>query len=549
MWSGLAGPRDADGEVSLAVEVTPDEVLEYQTAAQVTRCDGAPARLFPRAYDFEAGRFRPVVSPLPPPAPEKLVGHRGDPAMPAGRPVAMFHFTAASTTSSAGSDARDLTAPAAVDDGDPATAWTEGLGGDGRGEFLTARAGAGGAVVRGLRIVPGDAASAARDRARNPVRRLQLSLGPRDDQRFDVELPDAPADASRFREPFWVALPRPTPAACVTVVITEVAPGTEASPPKSLGATAISELAVFTDLDGPGGAERLVADVAHAADCASRVPALVGLGEAAVLPVAQAVMAAGARGATRECLVEALTRLEPTPKNPIVVEALVAAVHGATEKEERLVTAALRRDADPPVTALAKLLSTAEAPEADRARAARILAALDDAAATEALLTAVGHGPEPLRDAVVLALARAPRLDARLRARRHRRVARGGRRAPRRSAARRARGDQANARRRDARARRPARRDGARTVRSRCAAAPSSRWARSDRPRCPISRSCAPTRTSPCCATSRRAPSRRSAAATRSSRCAARSATAIRACARPRPRAWAAIATRARARR
>ncbi|HSZ83238.1 MAG TPA: hypothetical protein VLA14_13200, partial [Polyangia bacterium] len=128
LWSGLAGPRDADGEVSVAVDVTNDEVLEYQTGAQVTRCDGAPARLFPRAYDFDAGRFRPVVSPLPPPARETLVGRRGDPAMPSGRPVAVFHFTAASTTASAGSDARDLAAPVAVDDGDPATAWTESLG-------------------------------------------------------------------------------------------------------------------------------------------------------------------------------------------------------------------------------------------------------------------------------------------------------------------------------------------------------------------------------------------------------------------------------------
>ncbi|HTA19358.1 MAG TPA: hypothetical protein VK989_08705, partial [Polyangia bacterium] len=131
VWSGLAGPRDADGETSIAVEVTPDEVLESQTAAQITRCDGAPARLFPRAYDFDAGRFRPIVSPLPPAAHETLVGRRGDPAMPKDRPVAVFHFTAASTTASAGSDARDLGAPVAVDDGDPATAWTESLGGDG----------------------------------------------------------------------------------------------------------------------------------------------------------------------------------------------------------------------------------------------------------------------------------------------------------------------------------------------------------------------------------------------------------------------------------
>jgi HEAT repeat protein len=414
VWHGLAGPRDADGETALDLAVTAEGVVEYQTASQVTRCDGAAVRLFPRAFDFESGRFRPVVSPLPEPARETLVGRRGDPAMPRGRPADAFHFTAASTTAAAGSDARDLTAPVAVDDGDPATAWTEGLGGDGRGEFLTARAGAGGAAVRGLRIVPGDASSAARFRARNRVRKLQLALGPRDDQRFDVELPeDAGGDAARFREPYWVPLPHPVPATCATVIITEVTPGTEAAPPKSWGVTAIGELSIFTDRDGPGGAEALVTEVARAADCAARVPALVALGAEAVLPTAEALMEAAAGGHTppRECLVDALTRLEPAPKNPIVVEALVAAVGGASEKEESLVTSALRRAPEPPVAALAKLLDSDTASADDRARAARVIGALDDARAAEALLAAAGSGPPAQRDAVVLALSGAPKLE------------------------------------------------------------------------------------------------------------------------------------------
>jgi HEAT repeat protein len=411
VFRGLVGPRDADGETALDYDVSADGVLEYQTASHVTRCDGAAVRLFPRAYDFDAGRFRPVVSANPPPAPETLVGRRGDPAMPQGRPVGTFHFTAASTTAGAGSDARDLTAPVAVDDGDPATAWAEGLGGDGRGEFLTARAGAGGAVVRGLRIVPGDAASAASWHKRNRVRKLQLSLGAHDDQRFDVELPDD-AGGARFREPFWVALPHPVQTSCATVVITEVTPGTDAAPPRSYGETAISELSIFTELDGPGGAEHVVAEVARAADCAARVPAVLALGSAAVLPTAQAIMAAGGRSAQRECLVDALTRLEPEPKNPIVVEALVAAVPGASDKEERLVTEALRRAAEPPVAALAGLLGSAAATVDDRARAARLLGALDDPRAAEALLASAGLGSPPEREAVVLALAGARGLDA-----------------------------------------------------------------------------------------------------------------------------------------
>ena len=138
-------------------------------------------RLFPRSYDFASGRFRPIVSSLPPAGSETLTGHRGDPAMPAGRPIADFHFVAASTTRGAGSDARGLTAPVELDDGNPATAWAEGLGGDGRGEFLTARAAATGYPVRGLRILPGDGASLQAFRAKNRVSRLQIALGPAPD--------------------------------------------------------------------------------------------------------------------------------------------------------------------------------------------------------------------------------------------------------------------------------------------------------------------------------------------------------------------------------
>ena len=85
------------------------------------------------------------------------------------------------------------------------------------------------------------------------------------------------------------------PASCVTVVVTEVALGKEASPPKSFGAAAIGDLAVFTELDGPEGAERLVADLAAAPDCArARCRCWSASARPAVLPTAQAVL--GAKG-------------------------------------------------------------------------------------------------------------------------------------------------------------------------------------------------------------------------------------------------------------
>ncbi|HVV51932.1 MAG TPA: hypothetical protein VHO06_19845, partial [Polyangia bacterium] len=388
VWSGMTGPRDADGETSRGVDVTPERVVEYQTAAGVDRCDGIPPRLFPRGYDFASGKFRPIVSAMPPAAGERLVAHRGDPAMPAGRPIADFHFVGASTTRGAGNDARDLTPPVELDDGDPATSWAEGLGGDGRGEFLTARAAAGGYAIRGLRIFPGDGASREALLQKNRVKRFQIALGPAPSQRFDVEIPDDPAaDAAHWRDPYWVPLPKPVVASCVTVVITDVTPGTGAAPPKNYGTTAIGDLAIFTDADGPEGAKRVVADLAAAPDCEARLPLVVGLGAAAVLPAAEAALGAG-KGPGRECLLEALTALEPAPKSPLVVEALAAAVTGASDKEEQLIAGALARSAVKPISTLSALLASAAAPVGDRTRAARLLGGLDDDAAAAALLAA-----------------------------------------------------------------------------------------------------------------------------------------------------------------
>jgi HEAT repeat protein len=408
VWSGITGPRDADGESSLWIEVTPERVIEYQTAPEVIRCDGQPPRLFPRAYDFDTGRFRPILPPLPPAGAQKLVAQRSDPAMPAGRPIADFHWIAASSTRGAGSDARALTAPIELDDGNPATAWSEGVGSDGRGEFLTARAAAGGYAVVGLRIFPGDGASPQAFRADNRLRRFQIALGPAPAQRFDVEISDDPAaDPARWRDPYWVAFPKPTVSSCVTLVITEVAHGTAAKPPKSYGTTAIGELAIFTEADGPDGPSRLVNDLATAPDCAARLPLVVGLGPPAISPTAQAILTA--KGAARGCLVEALTQLQPTPKDPPVVAALISAVSGASEAEERSVSAALGRAPALSAPPLAALLSSSAAVD-DRMRAARILGEIDDPSAATALLAAVGGGPPPLRSEVVEALSGARQL-------------------------------------------------------------------------------------------------------------------------------------------
>jgi len=413
IWSGLTGPRDADGEASIFVEVTPERVFEYQTASQVTRCDDQPVRLFPRAWDFATGRFRPILSTPPPPAATKLVARRGDPALPTGRPLAGFHFVAASTTLGAGADARALAAPTGLDDGDPKTVWAEGLGGDGRGEFLTARTTAGmDARVRGLRLVPGDASSPGAWKAHNRIKALSIALGAEPARRFEVEFPQDPAAVTGAApgDPYWIALPAPVSSACVTVVIRDVYRGGEAGPRGGGGTTALSDLEVFTDLDDGNGVPRLIAEAAARPDCAGRVPTLVGLGSSAVKPLTEGLRSATASGAPgRACLVQALAQIEATTADEAALEAMARALGGLSAPEEQAVTAAFKKAPHPPVAALAEALGARAATGPDRARAARILGELDTDEATRALLGIVGDGSPDLRLEIVQALGRAPR--------------------------------------------------------------------------------------------------------------------------------------------
>lgn len=412
IWSGFTGPRDADGEASVFVEVTAERIFEYQTAMQVSRCDDRPVRLFPRAWDFAAGRFRPIVSTAPVLAATRIVARRGDPAMPAGRPLGGFRFVAASTTLSAGADARGLGSPTGLDDGDPRTIWAEGLGGDGRGEFLTARTAGGDVRIRGLRIVPGDASSPTAWKARNRIKKLAIALGPDPERQFEVEWPEDPAvtrtPAGAPAQAFWIPLPAPVLSSCVTIVIRDVYRGTEAGAPGGGGTTAISDLEVFTDLDETGGVDRLIADMAGHADCEARVALLAGQGASVVAPLVKALrIATAANSPGRACLLQSLARIDAASGDGDALAALAGALDGASVADERLATSLFQRAPHPPIAALAALLR-AGGPglegDSNRARAARVLAALPSEEATRTLLAAVGEGTPEVRLAIVQAL-------------------------------------------------------------------------------------------------------------------------------------------------
>jgi HEAT repeat protein len=386
IWWNLAGARDADGETALVVTVSDRGVEEYQTAARLSRCDGAPVPLFRRTWDFASRGFRAAAPELPPRATTAVLAHRG--GAPEGKPLGGFFFSSASGYSAGGGDAAKLKPPVAVNDGNPATVWTSD--GEGRGQLLTARS-SGGFPIIGLRVLTGDTSSEKSFRASAKPRRLSLIFGRDAAQNVEVDLvEDADLGVRRYREPYWVALPNPVTSTCVTVMIREST--SEKSP------LSIADLDVLTVLDGPQAADRLVSDLAQGTSCVARQPLLVQLGAPALAKVAAAIVHAGP-GVGRECLVAALAALVAAGTQPSAetASALVAALSRSTNEEERTVFKLLPGMVGAPVDAIAAVLADDKRPDEDRARAARVLANMGQTEARAALLRAVGRGGPFLR--------------------------------------------------------------------------------------------------------------------------------------------------------
>jgi HEAT repeat protein len=425
LLSQMVGARDADGETGSDVSVDPEGVWSYDTAARLVRCDGSRIRLNQRRLDLVTGRLLPAAPRLPAPAGAPAIVARrtgASSAMPAGRPRVKYPFasTSAPPLGSHTADARTLVAPVAVNDGDPDTVWAEGAPGDGRGEVLTARASGSGQAVVGLRLLPGDTRSHEQFLARARARALYIELGPAPEQRFEVLLHESePLSPDGHRRPFWVPLPRPVPSSCVSVVVREVTPGAD---PRQREVAAWGDIDVYTDLDGPEGATRLVESLSRP-DCESRVGDVAALGPEALGPLAATLQKVD--GGARDCVLDALSRIDivaarkvgaGVPALPEVLAALPRALLGASPAQEKQVTQLLRAMEAPATPALRALLGDEQLPAEDRSRAARALAALDEREVDEALLAAVGEGPVGLRSTVRELAGRRPKAAAAVRA-------------------------------------------------------------------------------------------------------------------------------------
>lgn len=401
LWQGPVGWR-GDGEHSLHVAATPQGLLRYQARPDVVRCDGQPMYLYPEAWDFRGGSFRPVYSSPRLPGDAPVLTATPEPPPGAGDAVSSFRTRAASAQAGA-AGAGDLVPPRELDDRDPGTVWREGLGGNGQGEIITLGTTLPQAAVAAVRIVPGDAASAERFRRANRLRRAGLLVGK--ERAFWI---DFPVDPARSQKPvdtaWWVILPAPVPAQCVTLVLDSVYPGTAASSPRT-GDTVIAELAVLTTLDlAPEGAEAALIDRVRAGGQAGRSAArlLAQRGPAAVAAVRRALENGALTDAERLRLRQVLAEIGDPATAAELAEGMADERASAAERRDFL--RALVRLGGDAVPALAAVLVDEKAALPARTSAATALGEIAAPAARDALIAAAGLGPQPVRRAVALAL-------------------------------------------------------------------------------------------------------------------------------------------------
>jgi HEAT repeat protein len=381
LFNDRTGPI-GDGDRSLYIAFKDGALWRWQTSPTVSRCDGED-RLFPERWDGRA--FVPID--LPAPSGKLLVARTSAPQGLPGEALALFQFVAGSSDAASENERRAdmLGAPRELQDHNTATVWQASGPNRGRGAWVTARAPDRVRRVTALRIVPGPGPS---------PRALTLLI---DDTVYSIAPPQGM---------FFVVLPAPQPAACVSLVIAEPPSEGSGSP-----GTSLAEVTIFTDSDAVGGAAALAAQVAGdgpGAEGAAR--ALTGLGRPALPAITGALETAHGNGRTR--LIGVLASLDLPDAAPALGRALATAqedAHGPSRERALLIDALGRLGAAGAKVSAGIFQSASQAPDA-RSDAAAALGKIiatgkgGESDAVAALLHGLRGAPSRLRLSAVTAL-------------------------------------------------------------------------------------------------------------------------------------------------
>jgi HEAT repeat protein len=408
VFNGRTGPQGRDGEYERVLQLSERHILLFQRRAGWTKCNGEPMRLFPRLYDFDAGRFRAArvrpdsATSLPVLRPARALPPVIREALAAGRPpLHAFVWQAASSDAHDAGQADRLTPPTLLADGDLTSAWTEGAGGHGIGTRLVARRSWPSPPVSGILIVPGAASTA---RARGETNRLKsavLQVGDDASDRYLLHFVTDPLPRLRRKHPyFWIPLPQPRDARCVSLTIASVYPGNRARRlGPAAGRTALAELRLVTTADMTGGLAPLLADMtSDDRDRRTRSHRVLARQGPAALPALEQ-LAKGSTPQTRDAIVKLAVRMRTRQTAGL----LVSLLSGVSASAREMALAELQRQGPPLPPSVFSLLK--RAPEALRLSLVALLGHVGGQNARSTLLALAGQGSVRQRAAVVRALA------------------------------------------------------------------------------------------------------------------------------------------------
>ncbi|MBI5501181.1 MAG: HEAT repeat domain-containing protein [Deltaproteobacteria bacterium] len=303
-WRIDAGDVDGDG----ADDVLVGRIAEAATICGVT---GLPL-LHRRAYDWDSGTLRPVSAPRPgldadgaealapveDPAPGCPGGREG--ATPGAAATACpvllptLSFRAASSSYGDGGDPLQGAAPTGLEDLDGRTGWAEGVGGAGKLEFATARAGSDAVAARWLAVRATDDSDPTAPKTRGRPRSLLVLDGA--GHRWTLSLRDDAA--SRAGAVAWFELPEPPGGGCVTVALLESWPATSADGRRA-NVTWLSDFQAFASLELPRDAEAVRALLDDDSSSVGAERLFRALGPSAVSTIAEVGGSLGPVGAGR----------------------------------------------------------------------------------------------------------------------------------------------------------------------------------------------------------------------------------------------------------
>lgn len=332
VYSGPLGPVGSDGEYSVGIEVQDGELIRYQTAPAVERCDGEKRLFVERFVPEGAGKWvastERILTKLA--SAEPLTASMTGPSELPNQPLGLYRIQA--TSRQAGIERADLlTAPRELDDGQVGTVWRGPH--DARGTFFTWRAESAGRSLRAVRVIPGTATQG--------IMPATLVLTVSTQQSYRISTAGA-------NKPVWIVLPRAAATDCVSLTIEN--PAT-----KEGQSSALAEVSLFSDLDGRDALAALVGQLSTAdmrgAEAAERTlrSQAATLRPDQVEPLLRALAAAvpSAKGSARRRIQGLLQRLAdrsqamPTESQILLVETLLSALALAEIEERPTVFSAL----------------------------------------------------------------------------------------------------------------------------------------------------------------------------------------------------------------